>query len=55
MYAFMYVSMHVFQVSTPLSLYINLTYVTEQTWLPHCKYDSYVKWVNRPNIFEYTC
>ena len=36
--------------------YTHLTYVTEQIWLPCCKYDShsnYVKWAYRPNTFAY--
>ena len=43
--------------STCMSPCTCLTYVTEQVWLPHCKYDShshYAKWPYRPNIFVCT-
>ena len=39
-----------------MSLYTYLTYVTDQIWLPHYKYElhyHYNKWACRPNISAY--
>ena len=38
------------------TLYTYLTFITEQTWLPHSKhssYDKYGKWAYQTNIFAY--
>ena len=40
------------------ALYTQLTYITEQIWLPHCKYNSHNQHalrLYRPNIFAHIC
>ena len=53
-YVYMYITMHVYQISTPLCVHI--FDITEQKWLPHYKHHPQINhtiWAYRPNIFAY--
>ena len=47
---YMYVCVHVYQISTPMSLYTYFTYHTANESHSH-----YTKWAYRHNIFAYIC
>ena len=58
MYACIYACLHACVPSFSLHVSVPIHGVTEQIWLPHCKYEPqshYAIWAYRPNIFAYVC